>query len=150
VEVFADAIAAEPNFIESRSLNPDFVAACASCALALCHGSSALPDLSEQDRARFRSMACRWLNDELAMQMHRERNKYSDSRAWLQRELAALKHDPGLASLKDPSILQTLTPEQRDESAAFWQALDDALARLKGSEETGSTAPPPPSAAHRS
>jgi hypothetical protein len=76
--------------------------------------------------------------------MRRERPKLSDARAWLQRELAAWKQDSGLASLRDPAILQSLTPEQRDESTAFWKTLDDALARLKDSEQT---APPPPSPA---
>jgi eukaryotic-like serine/threonine-protein kinase len=135
VEVFTDAVAAEPTFIQSRSMNPAFVLASASCALALCYGSDARADISEGDRSRLRSLACGWLSEELAMQLRFERPKHSESRGWLQRELLEWKRDPGLASLRDPAILRTLTPQQRDESAAFWQSVDDAIARLKDPDQ---------------
>jgi serine/threonine-protein kinase len=131
VELFADAQAAEPGLITTRNMNPGFVAASASCALALCQGSSAQPDLPEADRARFRSMACGWLTDDITMQMHKPRPKNSDSRAWLKRELTAWKRDAGLAPLRDPAILRTLTAQQRDEVAGVWKAVDDAIDQLK-------------------
>lgn len=133
-DVFADALAVEPDLMDNRNVNPGFAAACASSALAAADGN--LPE-----RARYQMLACKWLAAQLTAQMKHERPRGSDPLAWLRRELTQWRQDPGLARLRDPEALQALTPPQRDECTAFWRDLDDAITRLEDSSPTATSAP---------
>lgn len=124
-QAFSEAMESEPDLIQSRHLDPGFVLACASCALAACHHAD--PPSSALDRARQPEQACRWLSSELENTMlHPPSN--AAGRDWVRREFISWKRDPGLADLRDPATLDSATPELSGECAAFWKSLDDAIA----------------------
>jgi hypothetical protein len=75
------------------------------------------------------------------MDMREAQTKDAASREWLGRELNGWRRDPGLASLRDPSALQSLTPEQREEHVAFWKAVDEAITRLQDGPVPTTTRP---------
>ena len=130
VQVFRDALEAEPNLIENRHLNPGFVAACASCALSLSRDDADHRKFVNYNRAELEELACRWLNAELESQMRHVPPKGS-ARDWFRRELASWKQDPGLAGLRDPAALESATPNLRAECTIFWNSLDQAIASLQ-------------------
>jgi serine/threonine-protein kinase len=127
INTLSDALDADPKLLENRSINPGFISACAASALSLANEGQTR---SAGDRARLQLQACGWLRDELAMQMRIDRAPGSASRAWLKQELIVWREDPRLADLRTPAALQSLTPQQRDECAAFWKSLDESIGRL--------------------
>jgi serine/threonine-protein kinase len=139
VQFFTEAFANEPDLIDKRRINPGFTAACAACALALRDNGEDRPGGAAFDRAELQKLAYGWLNDQLTIEMHRERPSDSPARPWLARELTLWKQDPGLAGIRNPIALQSTTPEIRNECATFWQSLDTAIARLQDQGKAGAT-----------
>jgi serine/threonine-protein kinase len=139
--VFIDALAAEPDLIENRSLNAGFTAACAGSALALYDAGEKDLDIADSDRGPLREHALQWLREQLAVELRHYETKDPRARAWLERELIALKADPGLAGLRDSAALQLLVPEKRDRYIGFWKAIDDAISRIEDANPLASTIP---------
>jgi serine/threonine-protein kinase len=137
-QTFSEAFEAEPDLMQNRHLDPGFVLACASCALAVSRNGADPPDPSTFDRARLPRQACRWLQSELENTMlHLPAN--AAGRDWVRREFISWKQDQGLADLRDPARLDSVAPDLSGECAAFWKSLDDAIARLQAGKLSPST-----------
>jgi serine/threonine-protein kinase len=139
-QVFSDALTNEAHLIEIRAMNPGFVAACAACALSSSVPKDDAGGIANDDSVKWKAAAYRWLADELKIKM-RQNHQDIKSRYWMQNELLLWRQDPELTPLRDPIVMQSLPEAQRDECAAFWKAVDDAITRLQSTGPTSSIKP---------
>jgi hypothetical protein len=58
-------------------------------------------------------------------------SKSGASRVLIRKMLANWKGDPGLAGLREPSAMDTLSTDERNECVALWQAVDHLLTRAR-------------------
>jgi len=123
-ELFRDALAAEPDLMTRRNVNPGFAAACAASAASLSGSDSS---------GQFRTLAIRWLTDQLTVQMKHDRPRGTDARAWIRREFIGWRQDPGLASLRDT---RGLSPTELETCLTFWRMLDKTIAQLGSGPST--------------
>jgi hypothetical protein len=71
------------------------------------------------------------LRAELAAYAKLQETNSADSRDLARKLLANWKGDPDLAGLREPSAMDTLTPDERNECLAIWQAVDNLLTRVR-------------------
>jgi serine/threonine-protein kinase len=125
----ADAFAADPGLAETLHEGYRYAAARAA-ARAGCGRSADAAHLGEPERARWRGQAREWLRADLAAW-----TKVLDgdatwaspglpSRQSVRQQLTRWRADPELAGLRDSAELEKLSPTERQECNALWQAFN--------------------------
>jgi hypothetical protein len=120
---FADAFARKPKLAEDPRTGLRYDAAC-SAALAGCGRGADGAQLSDAERARWRTRARRWLRAELDAWARILQGGLAVDRARAQEKLAWWRKDPDLAGLRDPDALDKLPPAERQECRRLWRDLD--------------------------
>jgi serine/threonine-protein kinase len=128
--LYAEAFATDPHLAEDprsgyRS-NAARAAAQAGCGLGQ-DGAN----LSTAERTLWRRQAREWLRADLAAYDKMLKSASGEAHALVGRMLADWKGDPDLAGLRESSALDTLSPDERNECLALWQAVDDLLKRAR-------------------
>jgi serine/threonine-protein kinase len=151
--LFADAFAADPGLAEElikdcldraargdeqpigrlEELNTECrYPAARSAALAGCGLGADASQLSEADRTRFRNQAREWLKSDLAVWAKALDGSSRATRVRAKKMLTQWRADPDLAGLREPSGLEKLTADEREECLALWNEVDTLLSRTIG------------------
>jgi eukaryotic-like serine/threonine-protein kinase len=107
-----------------------YAAAC-SAALSGCGVGEDGPELSDEDRARWREQARQWLRADLtawgkALQID------PAARDRVRQTLTHWRGNPDLAGLREPAELEKLPVEERDQCLALWKEVDALVDRATG------------------
>ena len=107
-----------------------YAAAC-SAALSGCGLGEDGPELSDEDRARWREQARQWLRADLtawgkALQID------PAARGRVRQTLTRWRGNPDLAGLREPAELEKLQVEERDQCLALWKEVDALVDRATG------------------
>jgi serine/threonine-protein kinase len=129
--LYADAFAADPTLAEDLARECRYRAArCA--ALAGCGLGADGVGLNEAERARWRNQAREWLKADLAAWTKKlDRGGAADC-ALARRRLTHWWADPDLAGLREPSALDKLPADEREDCLALWKEVDALLNRATG------------------
>jgi hypothetical protein len=131
-KLYADAFAMDPNLADDPHVSHRYNAACAA-ALVGAGGGQDVGELSEAERARWRRLACEWLQADVTAWAKR-----MDSESQVHRHLASkmLTHwqvEPDLAGLREPGALEALSPDEQKECRALWEKAAVVLKRAQSS-----------------
>ena len=136
VRLYADAFKTDSRLAADRTLTHRYNAAC--CALLAAAGQSASkPVLDEHGQSAMRSLACDWLEAELAAWSSAMRHGPPADRACTQPALQHWKQDPDLTSVRAHAALDGLPELERKRWQALWARTDALLHEAAG----GRTAP---------
>ncbi|HUO07958.1 MAG TPA: protein kinase [Phycisphaerae bacterium] len=128
--LYAAAFDADPKLTDNHQDGLLYNAAC-SAAVAGGGGSSDGATLSEQDRARWREQARRWLRSDLEAWAATLQSAPKADRANARILLSKWKSDSQLASIRDAAALKTLPPEERSQSISLWTKVDTLVDQLR-------------------
>jgi serine/threonine-protein kinase len=128
--LYADAFAADPHLAEDLNAGHRFNAA-RSAALAGCGIGLDGSKLSVGERKDWRRQTRDWLRADLAACTKLLESKTAGSRELARRTLANWKTDPDLARLREPSAMDTLSTDERNECLQIWEAVDRLLSRAR-------------------
>jgi hypothetical protein len=95
--------------------------------LWLCAAGEAFPPAVQDARARFRQQARALLRAEVAAQAQRLSSASPAEAAAARQVLEALRSIPGLAGVRDPAALASLSEPERQEWQAFWKEVEGLL-----------------------
>jgi serine/threonine-protein kinase len=118
VRLSTSAFAADPQLAEDVKAGHRYRAACAAALAGSGHGENG-GDLSQEERARWRMMACSWLAEDLAAWARNWDSGIVGDRDLVRRTLTGWLIDPDFTGLRDPVTLYRVSVEERDE----WLAL---------------------------
>jgi serine/threonine-protein kinase len=143
--LYADAFAAEPSLAnDPERARTDYAAwdpprcsrrYCAACmaASAGCGRGKDASNLDDEERARLRDQARRWLRAEVDA-WGQKLNSDPDAKAMVKDALKWWRTDPDLAGLRAPAELARLTPTERQECRDLWIAHHALLQRAVASK----------------
>jgi serine/threonine-protein kinase len=126
--LYADAFAAAPSLADDLSAGHRYNAARAAALAGRGHGADAT-GLGEEERARWREQARKWLRADLAA---RARDVGSTATRGANRmALTRWRHEPDLAGLREPGELDKLSADERKECLALWAEVVAVLTRTQ-------------------
>jgi serine/threonine-protein kinase len=128
--LYADAFATDPRLAEDLHAGHRLRAARAA-SLAGCGLGSDGAKLSMTERSAWRRQACEWLRADLAACTKLLDGQAPDSRILVRNPLVNWKADPDLAGLREASEIDRLSPDEKPEWLALWQAVDTLLSRAR-------------------
>jgi serine/threonine-protein kinase len=102
-----------------------------SAALAGCGQGEDGDKLSTEERARWREQARAWLQADLTVLARKLDGGTAADRAKVRDRLTRWRADPDLAGLREPSALDRMTAEERDECVALWTEVNALLNRAR-------------------
>src|SRR5262249_39612527 len=108
-----------------------YQAACAA-ALAGCGRGEDAAQLDDQERERLRSLARRWLRDELTLWTR----QLANNRPILEKMLRRWQCDQDLAAVREPEPLAKLPPVEQQAWRQFWADVTRALWNGDGVQQT--------------
>jgi serine/threonine-protein kinase len=103
-------------------------------ALAGCGLGKDGAKLSEAERARWRRQARDWLRADLAVWAKALNGGPRSGRILARKTLEHWRVDPDLAGLREASALGKLSPDERNDCLALWQAVGELLRRARVSK----------------
>jgi serine/threonine-protein kinase len=127
-KLYSEAFAADPNLPDDDHVSHRYNAARAA-ALAGTGGGEDDGKLSDEERTRWRKQARDWLRADLALW-----TKTLDTGAIpdiAKQRLTRWQIDSDLAGLREPSALDQLPPDERNECRAIWQSVANLLERAQ-------------------
>ena len=122
--LYGAAFGDDPKLAEDLQTGHRYNAACAA-AIASCGCGTDGAKLSEEERAHWRKQALAWLRADLDARARITERGPTGDRAEVRRTLARWRVDPDLAGLRDPKLLDSLPPADRQECRALWRDIDD-------------------------
>jgi serine/threonine-protein kinase len=135
---YEEGFAAKPSLLAAQRDN-----AAGAAALAGCGQGKDAAQLDERERARLRSLALRWLHDELASRWLQDQlagwtARKENNRATLEPTLRHWQRNPDLAGVRDPDRLAKLPRAERERWRRFWAEVAKTLHTLaKGPSQKG-------------
>ena len=102
-----------------------------SAALAGCGLSKDSTAIGPEERARWRTQAREWLQDDLAMWSDALNNGSLPTHAIVRKQLIRWQMDPGLAGVRELSAIHELPADEQPEWLALWKNVADLLDRVK-------------------
>jgi serine/threonine-protein kinase len=100
-----------------------------AAAQAGCGRGTDAAGVEEKERAQWRKQAQEWLRADLAAWVRLlDRNPAARGDAW--KVLTVWRVDPDLACVRDPSELEKLAEDERNECLAIWTEVAAVLARI--------------------
>jgi tetratricopeptide (TPR) repeat protein len=127
--LYAEAWAADPQIARESPNEMRLNAACAAALAAAGVGQNAA-QLSDQDRARLREQARRWLRAELAVCKKLAPQAPAQVRTALQQMLRNLQMNPALTGLREPVALANLPANECQSWKLFWAEVEKVLKTL--------------------
>jgi serine/threonine-protein kinase len=131
--VSADAFAADPRLAEALRDGHRYAAARAA-ARAGCGLGPDAARLGEPERARWRGQARAWLRADLAAWAKLLDADPTGARQGVRQQLTRWRADPDLAGLREPSALEKLSADERQECRGLWSKVDALLKRARVSK----------------
>jgi hypothetical protein len=129
VRLYTSAFAADPQLAEDVKAGHCYHAACAAALAGSGHGENG-GDLSQEERARWRMMACSSLAEDLAAWARNWESGIVADRDLVRRTLTGWLIDPDFAGLREPGVLNRLSIEERDEWLALWKQSHALIQRV--------------------
>jgi serine/threonine-protein kinase len=126
--LYADAFAAAPSLADDLGADHRYNAARAA-AQAGCGLGVDATGLVEEERARWRAQARRWLRADLAARTRAFDADPTATRLSVRLALARWRNEPDLACVRDRGELDKLSPDERKEFTALWTDVAAVLAR---------------------
>jgi serine/threonine-protein kinase len=127
--LYADAFAADPMLADDPEFGHRYNAACAATLAGSCGGRTG-SELSDAERARWRQQACAWLRDDLTAWGKKLESDPAASRL-AQKTLTHWRANPDLAGLREPSALDKLSTDEREECLALWKEVTAVVSRAQ-------------------
>jgi tetratricopeptide (TPR) repeat protein len=124
--LYRDAFQADPTLPRSDRAAFKYNAACDAALAGSTRGENAVP-LADEERARWRDQARRWLRDDLDA-VAQGANGADQDRNRAHQVLMQWRSDPDLGGLRDPDRLATLSDPEREECLQLWAEVDRVLA----------------------
>jgi serine/threonine-protein kinase len=126
--LYADAFAADPRLAEDLRLGLRFSAARAA-ALAGCGRGEDGATLSQEERTRWRKQARDWLALDLAAWTRKVEAGTAADHVQVKNILTQWQAEPDLAGLREPALLDGMSPDEREEWVALWKEVNALLIR---------------------
>jgi hypothetical protein len=130
VRFCVEAFDAQPALAEDLQAGHRYNAACAAALAGCGQGKDAPP--GDEQRARLRRRALRWLRADLAAWAKLADKGPPAGRAAAQRTLAHWQKNPDLAGLRDKDALDELPAGERDACRKLWANVADLLRQAEG------------------
>jgi serine/threonine-protein kinase len=127
----AEAFRAAPRLADDMNTQNRYNAACAA-ALAGCGQGKDNPPLDDPTKARWRKQALDWLKADLAAWSRLLQTGPPQARESIAKTLQHWKADPDLASLRDPTAVAKLPPDEQHTCRALWAKVDARLTKTAG------------------
>jgi serine/threonine-protein kinase len=128
--LYAEAFAAAPPLAEGLHTADRYHAACAAAVAGSGRGDDA-SKLSEAEPRRWRRQAREWLQADLTLWVKKLETGPVADRVLMRKTLRQWRADPDLAGLREPSALETLSADERQECLALWQSVASLLDRAE-------------------
>jgi serine/threonine-protein kinase len=128
--LYADAFAADPSLADKVGAGHRYNAARAAALAGCGHGADAT-NLGDEEKARWRDQARRWLRADLSSRARAFDAGSPETRAAIRLALTRWRIEPDLAGLREPSELNKLPADERKEWLALWAEVAAKLARLQ-------------------
>ncbi len=128
--LYADSFAADPKLGEDRNTRIRYSAACLA-SLAASVGTENGIETGNSERTHWRIQARDWLRADLAALANQTISDNPASRELVQRTLESWQVEPDLAGLREPSALEKLSADERQECLAFWKEVAALLNRAR-------------------
>jgi serine/threonine-protein kinase len=126
--LYADAFAADPSLMKELGAGHRYNAARVA-ALAGCGQGADATGLADEEKARLREQARRWLRADLAARASAFDTDSKATRGAVRMALTRWRNEPDLAGLREPSELNKLAADERKQSLALWAEVGAVLAR---------------------
>jgi serine/threonine-protein kinase len=128
--LYLDAFTAEPNLAEAVPEGARYNAACAAAQAGCAQGRDAYT-LHDTERARWRRQAREWLQKDLTWWSRAIDKGNTDTRVDVRWRMRFWQTDSRLAGLREPSALEALSADERNECLALWYEVAALLGRVQ-------------------
>jgi serine/threonine-protein kinase len=128
--LYAEAFAADSSLMEDLGAGHRYNAARAAALAGCGHGADAT-GLVDEEKARLRDQARRWLRTDLAARVRAFDTGSKATRENLRLALTRWRNEPDLACVRDPVELNRSPLEEQRESVALWAEVAAVLARTQ-------------------
>src|SRR5262249_40005057 len=128
--LYADAFAADPSLADKFGASPRYTAARAAALAACGHGADAT-GLGDEEKARWRDQARRWLRADLASRARALDAGSPATRGAIRLALTRWRIEPDLAGLREPGEMDKLPADERKEWLALWAEVAAVLTRIE-------------------
>jgi tetratricopeptide (TPR) repeat protein len=129
--LYREAIAAQPDVVESPANGLRYNAACAA-ALAGCGQGPDAATLNDKERSQYRRQALEWLKDELQAWKRFLEKGPQQAGPTVSQQLRHWLQDPDLGGVRGSEVLSKLPQDERQSWQQLWTAVADTLARSRG------------------
>jgi eukaryotic-like serine/threonine-protein kinase len=126
-KLYANAFAADPTLAEDARCSHRYNAACAAALAGAGVGEDA-EKLSDTEKAAWRKQSCKWLASELESMGRRMQSAATENRDPSIRLLKQWQIDSYLAGVRDPSALEKLPTDERQEWIKLWSDVASLIA----------------------
>jgi serine/threonine-protein kinase len=120
--LYTEAFAAEPSLANDPERARRYYAACMAASAGCGRGKDALK-LNDEERARLRDQARRWLRAEVAA-WGKKLDSDPAARASVENSLTRWRTDPDLAGLREPEFLARLPVAESRACRGMWKEID--------------------------
>jgi serine/threonine-protein kinase len=128
--LYLDAFTAEPNLAEAVPEGARYNAACAAAQAGCAQGRDAYT-LDDKERAHWRRQAREWLRQDLTRWSRAIDKGNADTRVDVRWRMRFWQTDSRLAGLREPSALEALSADERNECLALWHEVAALLGRVQ-------------------
>ena len=128
--LYADAFAAEPSLATDPARGRRYYAACMAASAGCGRGKDA-SKLNDDERARLRDQARRWLRAEVAAWSRKLESDRAAKARWTTR-LKRWRTDPDLAGLREPDLLDKLPVAESRACRELWKEIDAQIEAARG------------------
>ena len=129
--LYADAFAAEPSLADDLGAGHRYTAARAAAQVGCGHGADATT-LGDEEKARWRDQALRWLCADLASRARAFDAGSPETRAAIRLALTRWRIEPDFACLREPGELNKLPADERNQCLALWNEVANLSKRNEG------------------
>ena len=129
--LYAAAFAADSKLAEDLQAGRRYHAACAAAEAGGGSGADA-PTIADDERTRWRGQARDWLRADLAAWSRIAARGTATDSALVVQTLTAWQCDPALAGLRDRTVLEGFSADEREECITLWKDVDLVLKRARG------------------
>jgi serine/threonine-protein kinase len=128
--LYADAFAADPKLTHDPHVSHRYSAACAA-ALVGCGEAKDGRALSAAERTRWRKQARQWLRADLALWTKMLDSGSAKAPDLVKKMLPLWQAEPDLAGIRDPSAMDKMPADEREECLTLWQEVGSLLKRAQ-------------------
>jgi serine/threonine-protein kinase len=128
--LYAEAFAADPKLADDPHVSHRYNAARVA-ALAGCGRGEDADRLNEEERTRWRKQARQWLRADLALWTKMLDSGSAKAPDLVKKMLPLWQAEPDLAGIRDPSAMDKMPADEREECLTLWQEVGSLLKRAQ-------------------